>query len=194
MVGRCEVKAYRVAMHLVRNESAAQEILQETFLSAWKNMQRLDDKSRFCNWVCRATVKAALDRLDSPKGQPRPENDNGLFPAVTNTKFWTRERRDGGADWSLRSPDQLASEDLHQHIRQTVDLLPVELRTVFLLCDLAEISVEDSAEILDLAVETARERLQAARLAVRDAIGHYFWLFVVPADRRDDRKGPESES
>ena len=45
---------------------------------------------------------------------------------------------------------------------------------VFILCDLEELSVEDVAGILDLSAAETKEHLQAARLAIRHAIGHYF--------------------
>jgi hypothetical protein len=48
------------------------------------------------------------------------------------------------------------------------------MRTIFILCDLDAMSIEDSAEILGLPVGAVKEHLQAARMAVRTAIGDYF--------------------
>jgi DNA-directed RNA polymerase specialized sigma24 family protein len=85
-----------------------------------------------------------------------------------------RLRAGEDSDWSLRPTGQLRSEKLYQHIRETLDTLPTVLRTIFILCDSEAMSIEDSAEILDLPIATARENLQAARLAVHAAIGDYF--------------------
>lgn len=171
---RCEDRAYRLAMLLVRDEPTAQEVLQETFLSAWQNVQSFVTRSQFSTWVYRATAKAALGRLDFVKDQERSTAGMCLLSAMTIRRFWGRVRADEASDWFARPSEQLSSEELYRHIRKTVDSLPSVLRTVFVLCDLEEMSLENSAEILDLPVGVAKENLQAARLVIRSAIGHHF--------------------
>ena len=68
-VGGCEDKAFRLAMHFLRDERAAQDILQETFLAAWENIQAFANRNRFNAWVYRMTVKAALERLNSSRSR-----------------------------------------------------------------------------------------------------------------------------
>jgi len=174
MVGRCEDGAYLLAMQLVRSESAAQEILQQTFLSAWQNMQRFAGVIQFSDWVYRTVGKAALRHLNSTSCGGEASAGDRLPSIRTSPKFWIRLRAGEESDWSLLPTDQLGSEDLYRHVRKTVDALPIELRTMFILCDSAAMSVEDGAEILDLPVATAKKNLQAARLAVRAAIGDHF--------------------
>ena len=89
----------------------------------------------------------------------------------TIPRFWTRAKRVAESDWSILPARQLSSEDLFHHIREAVYLLPADLRAVFVLFDLEELSIEDSAEILDLPVATAKENLHAARMAIRHSIG-----------------------
>jgi len=174
LVDQCEDKAYRLAMQLVRSELVAQEILQQTFLSAWQNMQRFEGVIQFSDWVYRTVGKAALGHLDSTRKHGEKTADEHLPAIRTSPRFWLRASVDDDSDWSTRPADHLCSEDLYCHIRKTVDALPDELRTVFILCDSEGLSVEIGAEILDLPVATAKENLQVARLMVRDAIGHYF--------------------
>ncbi len=174
LVGRCEVKAYRLAMQLVGSESDAQGILQETFLSAWQNAPRFTGTMQFDRWVYRTVGRAAVRRLNTvthlgtaSAGKHRPS-----FRA--NPKLWIWLRAEEDPQWSTRPADQLRSEDLYRSIRKAVDALPHEPRMVFILCDLEEMSVADGAEILDLSVAQTKEHLQAARLAIRHAIGLYF--------------------
>jgi RNA polymerase sigma-70 factor (ECF subfamily) len=174
LVGQCEDKAYRLAMQLVRSELVAQEILQQTFLSAWQNMQRFAGVIQFSDWVYRTVGKAALGHLDSTRKHGEKTAGEHLPAIRTSPRFWLRASVDDDSDWSTRPADHLCSEALYCHIRKTVDALPDELRTVFILCDSEGLSVEIGAEILDLPVATAKENLQVARLMVRDAIGHYF--------------------
>lgn len=173
-VARCEDRAYRLAVHLVHSEGAAQEILQKAFLSAWENTSSFTSRGQFSAWVYRATVQSALGRLESTSAQGSSAGDDLLLPLATIPKFWRRAKRVVESDWSILPARQLSSQDLFHHIRETVNLLPPDLRAVFVLCDLEEISVEDSAEILDLPVAAAKENLHAARMAVRHSIGLHF--------------------
>ena len=174
MVGRCEDGAYRLAMQLVRSEAVAQEILQRTFLSAWQNRRRLVGEGQFNLWVYRSVGKAALGHLNSADRQAQASGGNCLASIRTSPRFWIRPSAGEESDWSTRPTDQLRSEDLYRHIRNVVDALPAEMRTMFILCDLDAMSIEDSAEILGLPVAAVKEHLQAARMAVRTAIGDYF--------------------
>jgi RNA polymerase sigma-70 factor (ECF subfamily) len=173
-MARCEDRAYRLAVHLVRSEGAAREILQESFLSAWENTSNFTSRSQFSRWVYRATVQSALGRLKSTSAQEFSADGDLLLSLSTIPRFWNRATRVAESDWSILPARQLSSEDLFHHIRKTVNLLPPDLRTVFVLCDLEEISIEDSAEILDLPVAAAKESLHAARMAIRHSIGLHF--------------------
>ena len=170
-LGRCEAKAYRLAVQLVCCEPAAQEIVQETFLAAWQNMHRFASRSEIETWVYRATVKAALGRLDCAKGRRQPFDDHCLLFMMTARKFWMRTSSDEKLDWLADfRPSPHRSIEIYRRVRKIVDSLPKGLRAVFILCDLEDMSVGELAEILDSPSEEVKEKLQAARLAVRDAI------------------------
>ena len=175
-VGGCEDKAFRFAMHFLRNEPAVQEILQETFLSAWENIQAFANRNRFNAWVYRTTVKAALERLSSTRSQGQLSQDRALLFLFNTQEFWGRLTVDEDPNWSMRAPHQLGSEEVLRHIRKTVDSLPLELRAVFVVCGVEAMSLEEGADILDLPVPTVRVQLHAATLAVRHAIGCHFAL------------------
>jgi RNA polymerase sigma-70 factor (ECF subfamily) len=174
LVGRCEDKAYRLAMQLLGSESAALESLQQTFLSAWQNVHKFTGTLQFEHWVYRTIAKAAVAHLKSARHQDDASAGGHLLNFRTDAKFWIRMRMDNEPDWTTLPANNLCSEDLYFYIRKTIDALPHELRTVFILCDSQEMSVEDGAEVLGLSVVDAQEDLQSARLAIRHAIGHYF--------------------
>ena len=172
----CEDKAFRFAMHFLRDEPAVQEILQETFLAAWVNVQAFTNRTRFNAWVYRITVRAALERLSSTRSQGQVSQERTLLFLFTTREFWSRLTVDEDPNWSMRPCHELSSDDLLLYIRKTVDSLPLELRAVFVVCGVEEMSLEEGADILDLPVATVRTQLQAATLAVRHAIGRYFTL------------------
>ena len=174
LVGRYEDKLYRLAMRFVRNETDAQEILQDAFLSAWRNLPTFEGRAQFGSWMYRVTVNAALMLLRSRNRHPEVAVDdvepNALNDAVAESGQMMRST----ADWSRQPDDQLQSDELRKHIQSSVDALPEGLRTVFLLRDVEELSTEDTAELLGLSVPAVKTRLHRARLALREAIGRYF--------------------
>lgn len=174
MVDRCEDKAYSLALQLVGSQPTAQEILQQTFLMAWQNRKKFADGTQFDNWVYRIVGKAALGHLKSTTGMGEALAEKHPASIQTSSKSWIRSRAEKESDWAARPSDQLRSEELCRHIRDTVDRLPAELRTLFILCDSEAMSLEDGAEILDLPISDAKESLHAARLVVRAAIGDFF--------------------
>jgi RNA polymerase sigma-70 factor (ECF subfamily) len=173
-LGRCEDRAYRLAVHLVRDEQTAQGILQATFLSAWRNTDNFASRTQFDAWVYRATVKASLRHLAFPEGQARSSDEECPFSSVTVRSLWCRARAGEDADWAGRAREELRSEELRRRVRETVDSLCADIRTVFILCDLEAMSLENSAEILGLPLAATKQNLQVARLVIHSAISNYF--------------------
>jgi RNA polymerase sigma-70 factor (ECF subfamily) len=174
LVGRYEDKLYRLAMRFVRNETDAQEILQEAFLSAWRNLPSFEGRAQFGSWMYRVTVNAALMLLRSRSRHPEVTVDDVEPTALNDAVAESGQTTRGSADWSRQADEQIQSKELRKHIQTSVDDLPEGLRTVFLLRDVEELSTEDTAEILGLSVPAVKTRLHRARLALREAIGRYF--------------------
>jgi RNA polymerase sigma-70 factor (ECF subfamily) len=174
LVGRYDDKLYRLAMRFVRNETDAQEILQDAFLSAWRNLPAFEGRAQFGSWMYRVTVNAALMLLRSRNRHPEVTVDDVEPTALNNAVAESGQALRGGADWSLRADEQLQSQEMRKYIQDSVDHLPDGLRSVFLLRDVEELSTEDTAEMLGLSVPAVKTRLHRARLALRVAIGRYF--------------------
>jgi RNA polymerase sigma-70 factor (ECF subfamily) len=172
LLGRYEEKLYRLAMRFVRNESDAQEILQDVFLSAWRNLPGFEGRAQFGSWMYRVTVNAALMFLRSRNRHPEVMLDD-IEPAALH-KAAEQSVHGSSEDWSQRPDEQLQSEELRRHIQGAVDALPEGLRTVFLVRDVEGLSTEETAELLGLSLPAVKTRLHRARLALREAIGRYF--------------------
>jgi RNA polymerase sigma-70 factor, ECF subfamily len=174
LVSRYEDKLYRLAMRFVRNETDAQEILQDAFLSAWRNLPTFEGRAQFGSWMYRVTVNAALMLLRSRNRHPEVTVDDVEPTALNDAVAESGQTMRGSTDWSIRADEQLQSAEMRKYIQESVDALPDGLRTVFLLRDVEEMSTEDTAEMLGLSVPAVKTRLHRARLALRVAIGRYF--------------------
>jgi RNA polymerase sigma-70 factor (ECF subfamily) len=172
LLGRYDDKLYRLAMRFVRNENDAQEILQDVFLSAWRNLPGFEGRAQFGSWMYRVTVNAALMFLRARNRHPEVMLDD-VEPGVLNQAA-EHSVHASSEDWSQRPDEQFQSEELRRHIQTAVDALPDGLRTVFLVRDVEGLSTEETAELLGLSLPAVKTRLHRARLALREAIGRYF--------------------
>jgi RNA polymerase sigma-70 factor (ECF subfamily) len=174
LVGRHEEKVYRVAMRFTRNETDAAEILQETFLSAWRNLGAFQGNAQFASWLYRVAVNAALMLLRSQKRHPQVAVDDVTPEALGEAAKDAGPGLGAGTDWSRRPDEHFQSEELRRQIQFAVDGLPESQRSVFLMRDVDGLSTEETGELLGLSVPTVKTRLHRARLALREAISRYF--------------------
>jgi RNA polymerase sigma-70 factor (ECF subfamily) len=170
LLGRYEDKVFRLAFRILRNETDAKEILQETFVSIWRKLDTFKGDSQFGSWVYRIATNAALMRLRSHRRHPEVSTEE--LPIGYLDNYGTP--MPAGENWSKRPDDELQSSELRAHIQAAVDALPDIYRTVFVIRDVEGLSTEETAEVLGISVPTVKTRLHRARIALRDAIGGYF--------------------
>jgi len=170
LVDRYEDKIYRLAYRFVRNESEAKEILQDTFLSVWRKLDTFKGDAQFGSWLYRVAANAALMRLRAQRRHPEVSTEELPIDYLDNYGHLPNT----GENWAKRPDDELQSDELRRRIQQAVDELPEIYRTVFLVRDVEGLSTEETAEVLQISVPTVKTRLHRARLALRDAISHYF--------------------
>ncbi len=173
LVERHEDRLYRLAVRLLRNDNDAREVLQEAFLSAWQNLGAFAGRAQFGSWIYRVTLNAALMLLRSRKRRPTISVED-VPEGTIDQALSTGNSERGGSDWIRRPDDQLASEELKEHLQEALGQLPEILRVVFVLRDVEELSTEETAVALGITVQAVKTRLHRARLALRAAISNYF--------------------
>jgi RNA polymerase sigma-70 factor (ECF subfamily) len=173
LVCRTELRLYRVAMRHVRNESDAQEILQESYLSAWRSLPTFEGRARFASWMHRIVVNISLMRLRARMRRPEVAvNDAGL-PDLQEVVARAWQVPTGCGGWPDRPDERLQSAELRCSIEVAVNSLPRTLKAVFLLRDVCELSSADSAARLGVSVSAAKTRLHRARKVLRESLGDY---------------------
>jgi len=171
LVGRTEVHLYRVAMRVVHNESDAQEILQESYLSAWRGLPRFEERSQFGSWMHRIVVNMSLMLLRTRNRHPEVAiHDMALadLDEAIGEATYTSIAREDRPD---RPDQQFQSAELLRRIAIAVDLLPEKLKEIFLLRDVLEVSTEESAAKLGVSRPAAKTRLHRARAVLRRSLG-----------------------
>lgn len=173
LVGRTSIRLYRAAMRVVHNESDAQEVLQEAYLSAWRGLPRFEGKSQFASWMYRIVVNHSLMHLRTRSRHPEVaihDVDHGELDQALAEAVFSSVGREERPD---RPDRQIESEELCRRIEVAVDsLTPMQKRT-FLLSAVGSASSEDIAARLGVSRPAAKTSLHRARKALRRSLSDY---------------------
>lgn len=164
LVDRYSPRIYNLALKMLGNPDLAEDILQETFVSAYRAIDRFEGRSHVSTWLYRIAHNAVLMHLRKEKGQPevRSLEDQVDLDRLTSTGQWEEapERR-------------LLQHELHQQMDEALQNLSDALREVFILRDIDGLSTAETAEVLDLSETAVKSRLHRARLALRKQLMPY---------------------
>jgi RNA polymerase sigma-70 factor, ECF subfamily len=157
---------YRLAVQLLGDPTAAEDVVQETFVSALTHRTSFEGRSKLSSWLYRIAYNAALGRLREKRTEPLPEDepdDDSPLPLPRSL-----------VEWDL-TPEQLQADDeAAEYLQEAVQSLPLKYRVVFFLRDMEDQSTEQTAEVLGLTETAVKVRLHRARLALREKLSEYF--------------------
>ena len=165
LTNRHEQRVFGLAMRMLRQEQDAEDVTQQTFLSALENLEGFRGESSFSTWVLRIASHAALKIIRKRKGL----NTVSLEETTeASDEFSSIPHPEYIADWR-QSPGQLVERN---EVRLLLDgalaRLDEKHRLVFLLRDVEGLSVRETAVALDLGEANVKVRLLRARLQLRE--------------------------
>lgn len=151
-------KVYSLAKATLKNDADAEDVLQQTFIQAWRNISTLEDTSAFNTWIQRITLNQcySLMRKSKPEISIDEENDeHGVLELESD----------------LMLPEVYAQqEDLRIRLGKIIDGLSEVQRQTVQLFYFDNMSVEEIAKVMDCSVGTVKSRLFLARKAIRTEI------------------------
>jgi RNA polymerase sigma-70 factor (ECF subfamily) len=167
LVSHYERRVFRMAKQITQNDEDAEDVLQETFLKAYSHLEDFQGNSKFYTWLVRIAVNEALMKLRKRRSDKTVPLDD---PIETGEDTVAREI----AVWE-DDPEQLYSRDeLSDILSEAVQSLKPAYRTVFILRDIEELSIEETAQALDLSISAVKSRLLRARLQLREKLTRQF--------------------
>jgi RNA polymerase sigma-70 factor (ECF subfamily) len=161
---------YNVALKLLNDEQEAEDVLQETFLSAFQAIGRFEGRSKISTWLYRIAYNASLMCLRKRKQMTAFSLDQSLADGIEAEEHVSRQL----VDWSKVPDDQLLTAEARQEMDRAIAELPETLRSAFVLRDIQGLSGAETAEVLGITVQAVKNRLHRARLRLRDRLAEYF--------------------
>lgn len=164
---RHEERVYSLAMRMLRHEQDAEDVTQQTFLSAIEHLDGFRGDSSFSTWLLRIAAHAALKVIRKRKGLQAISFEAATEPSET---FDSVPRPDFIADWR-QSPEELVHQrEIHGLLNSALERLDEKHRLVFLLRDVEGLSIKETADALGLSESNTKVRLLRARLQLREQL------------------------
>jgi RNA polymerase sigma-70 factor (ECF subfamily) len=158
-------RLYRIARSVLRNNTEAEDVVQEAYISAFIHFSSYRGESSLAAWLSRITMNEALGRLRRRRPtvdivaleETRTEAEIIQFPLSTQNDDPERT---------------MAQRQLLQLVERATDALPEVYRLVFVARVIEGMSVEETADLLRIKPETVKTRLHRARQLVRDQLNN----------------------
>jgi RNA polymerase sigma-70 factor (ECF subfamily) len=163
LVRRHEKRMFNIAYRITGNYDEAGEVVQDAFISAYKNITGFRGEARFATWLYAICINHSRNRLKQLKARHYREGRSLDDPIQTS---------DGeiAADPPSSEPsalDRLEAKDVQQRVQACINALDAEFREVIVLRDIQGFSYEEISAMLKKPVGTVKSRLFRARDAMR---------------------------
>lgn len=167
LVKHYDRRVFRMAKQITQNTDDAEDVLQETFFKAYTHLDSFQGNSKFYTWLVRIAVNEALMKLRKRRADRTVPLDE---PIDTGEDEVVREI----AVWDENPEESYSREELGRVLEQAIESLKPAYRTVFILRDIEELSIEETAQILKLSISAVKSRLLRARLQLREKLTRQF--------------------
>jgi RNA polymerase sigma-70 factor, ECF subfamily len=167
LTNRNERRVFSIALRILHHRQDAEDITQQTFLSALENLKGFRGEASFAGWLGRIATYAALKVIRKRKGLEIVPLESATAGADALDSLPHPEYI---ADWK-QTPDQLANRrEIQALLEDALERLDERHRLVFLLRDVEGFSVRETAETLGLTEANVKVRLLRARLQLREQL------------------------
>ena len=163
----CNRRLFRIARAILKDDSEAEEALQDGYVAAFVALNDFRGDASLTTWLSRVVINQALGRLRRNRRAaeiiPLASSDRDDQAIMREVEAVSDDRNPKPEEAALRS-------QLRAVLERKIDALPVAFRTVFVMRELEEMTVEETAQSLGIPEATVRTRLFRARSLLREAL------------------------
>jgi len=156
---------YNFAFHLTLDEDDANDLVQETFLKAYRFIESYQQGTNAKAWLFKILKNGFINEYRKKTKQPSKVD----YDEVASF----HDTDDEGHVEYLDLRHELFQGMLGDEVTRALNQLPVDFKTIILLCDIEEFSYEEIAKIIDIPIGTVRSRLHRARNILKEKLREY---------------------
>ena len=157
LMRRYNQRLFRVSRGILADDAEAEDVAQEAWLRAFRELAGFRGEARFATWLTRIACHEALARVHKRRRLVPITGGDGGEPPEPPAEAPGPER-------------DLENRELQDLLRAAVEVLPDPLRAVFCLREIELLSTEETADALGLTVENVRVRLHRAKRSLRQTV------------------------
>src|SRR5512146_1268608 len=169
LVDETSGKIYHAALRILGDEQDAEDVLQETYLKAFRSLPEFEGRSSLMTWLYRIAVNEALMLIRRRRPLAVSVDEGGPDPE----EGVERESMEI-VDFCCLPEGELLSGEARRFLDQAIQHLPPNLLLVFVMRDLEGLSIQETAEALGLGESNVKTRLLRARMKLRQELSVYF--------------------
>jgi RNA polymerase sigma-70 factor (ECF subfamily) len=157
-----ERRVYAMALSFLRNEADAEDVAQEAFLKAFRNLASFRGDAKLGTWLVSITLNEARSRIrrrDAIKIESldEPDEEGKTSPALLR-------------DWREIPSEALERKEVRSLLHKAITALPLIYREVFQLRDIEQLSVQEAAQALGITTSSVKVRLHRARMMLQKTL------------------------
>lgn len=160
---------YGSALRLTRNRAAAEDLVQDTFLKAWRSFRTFQAGTNARAWLYKILMNAYIDTYRKTSRAPEivDQEDVGDFYLYARAQDSEEYRREGDPE------EILLSKIMDADVKSALEQVPEPFRAAVILADLEEFSYREIAQILDIPIGTVMSRLYRGRRHLQRLLWDY---------------------
>lgn len=158
---------YHLGLKMHNNPQDAEDILQETFIKAYRHIGSFDGRSNVSTWLYRIATNEALMLMR----RKRPDSISFEEPSTLETE---NQEPLQIVDWCCLPEKEFLTAESRARLDEAVNRLPTSLRVAFILRDIEGLSTRETAQVLNISEVAVKTRLSRARLRLREDLSAYF--------------------
>ncbi|GGY30986.1 RNA polymerase sigma factor [Pseudoduganella albidiflava] len=174
LVSKYQRRLMRLVSRIVHDPAEAEDVVQESFIKAFRGLRHFRGDSAFYTWLYRIGINTAKNFLVTQSRRT---------PASTDVDAASAEGSDEGNGLrDINTPESmLATKQIAETVNAAMESLPVDLRTAILLREIEGLSYDEISEIMSCPIGTVRSRIFRAREVIADKLRP---LLDLPVDKR----------
>jgi RNA polymerase sigma factor (sigma-70 family) len=157
---------YNFAFHLTYNEDDSNDLVQDTYLKAYKYIDKFDVGTNAKAWLFKILKNGFINDYRKKVRQPSKVD----YEEVVN---FHQEEDDTTYSTFMDLRDEMFKNLMGDDVTNAINALPSDFRTVILLCDIEDFTYEEIAKIIDIPIGTVRSRLHRARNLLKEKLKNY---------------------
>ncbi len=158
---------YRLALRLTGDPQDAEDVVQETFIKAFNNLNKFEGRSKVSTWLYRIATNEALMMI-----RKRKDGITHIDEGIETDEGETMPIQI--VDWCCLPEKEIMTDETRQMLNQAAMQLSSANRAAFLLRDVEGLSTQDAAAALDISESALKVRLMRARMELREQLSEYF--------------------